>query len=137
MLVGQQYRAWSDCMDVQAGLALYWWQRPNAFASSRIMVKIRFSKYINLYSLLKYITVDDTFSEEERQLRRHQREKYVARPRTPAVDQYAEPWVGLFSSLYVNSHQGTCLAIFWAKYGYHSLHKVVCFFPPISEKKIP
>ena len=21
------YRAWLDCMDVQAGLALYWWQR--------------------------------------------------------------------------------------------------------------
>ena len=26
-LVSQQYRAWSDCTDVQAGLALYWWQR--------------------------------------------------------------------------------------------------------------
>ena len=25
-LVSQQYRAWSDCTDVQAGLALYWWQ---------------------------------------------------------------------------------------------------------------
>ena len=26
-LVSQQYRAWSDCTEVQAGLALYWWQR--------------------------------------------------------------------------------------------------------------
>ena len=26
-LVSHQYRAWSDCIDVQAGLALYWWQR--------------------------------------------------------------------------------------------------------------
>jgi hypothetical protein len=27
-LNNKQYRAWSDsdCMDVQAGLALYWWQ---------------------------------------------------------------------------------------------------------------
>ncbi|XP_060598488.1 uncharacterized protein LOC132752199 isoform X2 [Ruditapes philippinarum] len=39
--------------------------------------------------------IDDTFSDEERQLRRHQREKYVARPRTPAVDQYTEPWAQL------------------------------------------
>ena len=26
-LVSQQYRAWSDCTDVLAGLDLYWWQR--------------------------------------------------------------------------------------------------------------
>ena len=26
-LVSQQYRTWSDCMDVQDGLALYWQQR--------------------------------------------------------------------------------------------------------------
>ena len=25
--VSQQYRAWSECTDVQSGLALYWWQR--------------------------------------------------------------------------------------------------------------
>ena len=29
----------SDCMDVQASLALYWWQRLITFASSRIKVK--------------------------------------------------------------------------------------------------
>ena len=26
-LVNQQYRIWSDCVAVQASLALYWWQR--------------------------------------------------------------------------------------------------------------
>ena len=25
--VSQQYGAWADCTDVQAGLALHWWQR--------------------------------------------------------------------------------------------------------------
>jgi hypothetical protein len=25
-LISQQYRAWSDCIDVQGSLALYWWQ---------------------------------------------------------------------------------------------------------------
>ena len=39
-LVSQQYRAWSDCMDVQDGLALYWWQRLITFSSGRIRVKI-------------------------------------------------------------------------------------------------
>ena len=34
----QQYRAWSDFMDVQADLSLYWWQRLITFGSSRIMV---------------------------------------------------------------------------------------------------
>jgi hypothetical protein len=27
--VSQQYRALSDCTDMQAGLTLYWWQRLN------------------------------------------------------------------------------------------------------------
>ena len=36
--VSQQYRAWSDCVDVQASLALYWWQRLIAFSSSRTIV---------------------------------------------------------------------------------------------------
>ena len=27
--VSQQNRAWSDTMDVQAGQALYWWQKTN------------------------------------------------------------------------------------------------------------
>ena len=26
-VASQKYRAWSDCTDVQAGQALYWWQR--------------------------------------------------------------------------------------------------------------
>ena len=39
MLVSQQYRAWSDCTDVQTGLALYWWQRLISFGVGRIRVK--------------------------------------------------------------------------------------------------
>ena len=35
-LVYQQYKAWSDCQDVQAGLALCWWQRLIIFGSIRI-----------------------------------------------------------------------------------------------------
>ena len=35
-LVSQEYRAWSDCMNVQAGLALYWWKRLITVSSSRI-----------------------------------------------------------------------------------------------------
>ena len=38
-LVSQQYRAWSDCTDVQDGLALYWWQRLLTFGVGRIRVK--------------------------------------------------------------------------------------------------
>ena len=38
-LASQQYRAWSVCMDVQAGLALYWWQRLITLSTSRIRVK--------------------------------------------------------------------------------------------------
>ena len=37
-LVSQQYRAWSDYTDVQAGLALYWWQRLFNFDVGRIRV---------------------------------------------------------------------------------------------------
>ena len=39
-LVSQQYRAWSDCTDVQAGLALYWWQRLITFGFNRIRVNV-------------------------------------------------------------------------------------------------
>ena len=38
-LVSQLCRAWSDCSEVQAGLALYWRQRLITFGSSRIRVK--------------------------------------------------------------------------------------------------
>ena len=39
-MVSQQYRVWSDCTDVQAGLALYWWQRLITFGVSRIRVEV-------------------------------------------------------------------------------------------------
>ena len=38
MLVSQKYRAWSDCSDVQAGLALYRWQRQITFGEGGIRV---------------------------------------------------------------------------------------------------
>ena len=37
-MVSQQYRAWTDCTNVPAGLALYWWQRLITFGSSRLRV---------------------------------------------------------------------------------------------------
>ena len=38
-MISQQYIAWSDCTDVQAVLALYWWQRLITFGSNMIIVK--------------------------------------------------------------------------------------------------
>ena len=35
-------RTLSDCKEVQAGLALYWWQRLITFSSSKIRVKVIF-----------------------------------------------------------------------------------------------
>ena len=32
--------SWSDCTDMQAGLALYWWQMLITFSSSRLRVKL-------------------------------------------------------------------------------------------------
>ena len=46
-LVSQQYRAWSDCTEVQAGLALYWWQRLIASGSSRIRVNVHFFRQVS------------------------------------------------------------------------------------------
>ena len=40
-LVDQQYRAWSECTDVQASQALYWWQRLIAFGSDRTRVNTK------------------------------------------------------------------------------------------------
>ena len=37
-LVSQQYRASSDCTDVQAGLALFWWQSLITFGVGRVRV---------------------------------------------------------------------------------------------------
>ena len=39
-MVSQQYRASSDCMYVQTGLALYWCQRLITFGSNRIRIKL-------------------------------------------------------------------------------------------------
>ena len=39
-LVSQQYRAWSDCTEEQASLALYWWQSLITFGVGRIKVNI-------------------------------------------------------------------------------------------------
>ena len=44
----QQYRAWSGCTDVLAGLVLYWWQRLITFGSRRKRVNI---KPLTLYSI--------------------------------------------------------------------------------------
>ena len=38
-LISQQYRAWSECTVVQAGMALYWLQRLINFIFGRIRVK--------------------------------------------------------------------------------------------------
>ena len=38
-MVSQQYRAWPDCMDVQADLDLHWWHKLSTFGSSRLRVK--------------------------------------------------------------------------------------------------
>ena len=37
-LVIQQYRGWSDCTEVQAGMALYWWQSLFTFGVGWIRV---------------------------------------------------------------------------------------------------
>ena len=50
-LVSQQYRAWPEYMVVQAGLALYWWQRQPTFGFIRIrvnMIKRLQEKKLNL-----------------------------------------------------------------------------------------
>ena len=51
-LVSQQYRAWWDCTDVQAGLALYCWQRLITFGSGRISVNKVNVSYKNFLSIL-------------------------------------------------------------------------------------
>ena len=42
ILVSRQFRALSVCIDVQAGLVLYWWQRLITFGSSRLSIKLSF-----------------------------------------------------------------------------------------------
>ena len=45
-MVSQQYKAWSDCTDVQADLALYWWQRLITFGVGRIRVNTDIRSYL-------------------------------------------------------------------------------------------
>ena len=52
-MVIQQYRAWSDCTDVQACLDLYWWPRLITFSSSRIRVNVSLVK-------LNFSTIDES-----------------------------------------------------------------------------
>ena len=51
-LVSQQNRAWSDCTDVQTGLALYRWQRLITFDSSRIRVNVT----VHWQAVISFIT---------------------------------------------------------------------------------
>ena len=62
MLVSQQYRAWSDCTVVQAGQALYWWQRLITFGVGRKRINpypanTESIQYIDPCSLTKLYTV--------------------------------------------------------------------------------
>jgi hypothetical protein len=52
ILGSQQYRAWLDYIDDQAGLALCWWQRPITFDSSRLRVNI------HVITLIKIVSYD-------------------------------------------------------------------------------
>ena len=44
-LICQQYKTWSECMDTQAGLALYLWQWFIISSSNRVRVKSESFKY--------------------------------------------------------------------------------------------
>ena len=64
-LVSQQYRAWSYCTGVHAGLALYWWQKLITFGVGRIRVKNysvkhqRWSEYKNsIFCFIKFIKIN-------------------------------------------------------------------------------
>ena len=50
-MVSQQYRAWLDCTDVQAGLALYWWESLITFGVGRIRVKYT---ELSIYDISSY-----------------------------------------------------------------------------------
>ena len=48
-LASQQYRAWFNCMDMQIGLVLYWWQRlRTTLGFGRIKVKCKPQKLMVL-----------------------------------------------------------------------------------------
>ena len=49
----QYYRAWSECMDVQADQALYWWQRIITYSSSSVRVTIYVGKEMLTILLVK------------------------------------------------------------------------------------
>ena len=61
----QQYsyivKAWSDCKDVQAGLALYWWQRLISFGVGRVRVNFIHSFIHSFPSFLKESKVLEGF----------------------------------------------------------------------------
>ena len=48
-MVSHRYRAWSECTDVQAGLAVYWWH--SLVFTSMSAVFLSTSNYISLYFL--------------------------------------------------------------------------------------
>ena len=48
-LVSRQYRARSDCTDVQVGLALYWWQSLITFGVGKIRVNLTQSCFYEIY----------------------------------------------------------------------------------------
>ena len=60
-LVSQQYRAWSDCTEVQAGLVLYWWQILITFGSSRIKVKLMIKVQRNFMMTHPNLSVNHSF----------------------------------------------------------------------------
>ena len=58
-LRSKQYRAWSDCTNVRASLALCWWQMLITFGSSRIKVNHSCTIFaiLNAYFYYTYYTV--------------------------------------------------------------------------------
>ena len=63
-IVSQQYRAWSDCTDVQSCLALYWWQRLNTFGVGRIRVKGEYVFQVRCQNEGGYLTAINSEAEE-------------------------------------------------------------------------
>ena len=58
----QQYRTWSDCMDVQAGLTLCWLQRLITFGFSKIQVNTWWLMLVIYITRAKSIIEDNNFS---------------------------------------------------------------------------
>ena len=62
--VSQQYTSWSDCTDVQAGVALYLWQKLITYGFSRIRVNIIvclvYSEFISVHLYRKLLAYRHT-----------------------------------------------------------------------------